>query len=255
MKIGIIGMGVVGNATAKVLGKAHEIIPYDKYKEPYKDTIKLKETNAVFICVPTPMKTNGQVDNSAIIDSFHVLDNIKYRGLVIIRSTSVSGTIDNLKEDLPFSCAVNPEFLRQEHALKDMMNTNKIIIGADREKDYKLIKKIYKPVFPKVRYIKTTIKEAEMIKYASNVVLTGQIAVANEIYQICKKLNINYNKIKDAVLLDHRVGRNIDVPGPDGKLGFGGACFPKDLNALIYLSCEEGYKPYLLEEIWRSNRR
>ena len=85
--------------------------------------------------------------------------------------------------------------------------------------------------------------------------LTGQIALANELYQICQKVGIDYNIIKNTLLLDERIAKNINVPGHDGDLGFGGKCFPKDLNALIYLAREKMYRPYLLEEIWRSNER
>lgn len=94
-----------------------------------------------------------------------------------------------------------------------------------------------------------------MIKYSANVFLTGQVALANEIYQVCHSLGVDYDTVKEAILLDDRIGTNIDVPGPDGDFGFGGKCFPKDLNALIYLARENMYRPYLLEEIWRLNER
>jgi len=147
----------------------------------------------------------------------------------------------------------NPEFLRERHALEDMENTNRIIIGANREEDFKKTTKIYRPLFPNVEYIYVDKKTAEMIKYASNVMLASQIAIANEIYQICEAVGIDYDEVKESILMDERIARNIDVPGPDGELGFGGKCFPKDLRALIFLARENMYNPYLLEEIWRSN--
>src|SRR3989338_9713092 len=94
-----------------------------------------------------------------------------------------------------------------------------------------------------------------MIKYAANVMLAGQIALANEIYQICNHVGVDYTVVKETILQDSRIGRNLDVPGPDGNLGFGGKCFPKDLNALIYLAREHMYRPHLLEEVWRLNER
>lgn len=94
-----------------------------------------------------------------------------------------------------------------------------------------------------------------MIKYSANVMLAGQIALANEIYQICKVIDVDYETVKNIIQLDNRIAKNITVPGHDGELGFGGKCFPKDLNALIYLAREKMYRPYLLEEIWRLNEK
>ena len=259
MKIGIIGMGFVGGTIAKVLGKVHEILAYDKYKEEYQDPSMLKNAEVVFICVPTPMKGSGGIDYSAIHDSLETLVEETYQNvkkpLVVIRSTAVSGTTDSLEKKYPFNFVFNPEFLREKYALEDMENTNRIIIGANRKEDFEKVKDIYHSLFPDVKYINTDRKTAEMIKYAANVMLTGQIAIANEIYKICKHSNVDYNQVKETLLLDERIARNIDVPGPDGNLGFGGKCFPKDLNALIYLAREHGYRPHLLEEIWRLNEK
>jgi UDPglucose 6-dehydrogenase len=266
MNIGMIGMGFVGGTTAKIFSQAHKIFPYDKYKEPYfyKKNIEelAKNSETVFVCVPTPMKPSGEMDYSAIYDSLDFLvEEAKNKErnledlLIVIRSTAVSGTTDKLAEEYPFHFAFNPEFLREKHALEDMKNTNRIVIGANNEKDYEKIEGIYKPLFPEAKYIYCSIKEAEMAKYTANVMLTLQIAGANEIYQICKATGIDYDKIKEIVLFDDRIGRNIDVPGNDGDLGFGGKCFPKDLKALTYLARENGYGAYLLEEVWRLNER
>lgn len=258
MKIGIIGMGFVGGTTAKVLSKYHEILPYDKYKKEYQSPEVLRESEVTFICVPTPMKKSGEIDSSAIYHSMGVLEGVvgDIKPLVVIRSTAVSGTTDELAEKYPaFHFAFNPEFLREKHALEDMLNTNHILIGAENIEDYQKVEQIYKPIFPNAEYIQKTRREIEMVKYASNVMLSSQIAIANEIYQICNTFGIDYSSIKDVILKDHRIGTNIQVPGPDGQLGFGGKCFPKDLNALIHLSKKKGYDPRLLKEVWRLNKR
>ena len=253
----MIGMGFVGGTTAKVLGRVHEILPYDKYKEPYTNSEILKNSEVVFLSVPTPMKPSGEMDYSAIHNSLKTL--LETTGtktklpLVVVRSTAVSGTTDNLESRYPFHFAFNPEFLREKHALEDMLNTDRVVIGANRTEDGQLVEEVYKPLFPDVEYIHTNTKTAEMIKYAANVMLAGQIALANEIHQVCNVVGVNYDSVKDTILLDERIARNIDVPGPDGELGFGGKCFPKDLRALTHLARECGYNPHLLEEIWRSN--
>ncbi|MBS3081034.1 UDP-glucose/GDP-mannose dehydrogenase family protein [Candidatus Pacearchaeota archaeon] len=266
MKIGIIGVGWVGGTTAKVLGKIHEIYLYDKYKKPYNSQENIESlvnnSDVIFICVPTPMKPSGEIDYSSIHDSlkqvFSVSKKLKKdmdKILIAIRSTAVSGTTEKLEREYPFHFAFNPEFLTEKNALNDMMNTNKIVIGSNREEDAKKVEQVFKPIFPNAKYIHVDSKTAEMIKYAANVTLASQIAVANEIYQICKSLKIDYNKVKEAILLDDRIGKNINVPGSDRDLGFGGKCFPKDLNALIFLARENKYRPYLLEEVWRLNEK
>ena len=252
-------MGVVGGITAKALEKVHEIFPYDKYKKEYKDLSKLKNAEVVFICVPTPPKPRGEIDLSAIYDSVKILSEItkdnETKPLVVIRSTVPPETADKLEEEYPFNFVSNPEFLREKHALEDMRNANRIIIGANKDEDYKKVEEIYKPIFPNAKYTRVNRKTAEMIKYASNAILAGQIALANEIYQICNAVEVDYDTVKTTLLMDNRIARNIDVPGPDGGLGFGGKCFTKDLNALIYLAIEYMYRPYLLEEIWRLNEK
>lgn len=266
MKVGIIGIGMVGGATKELLNPFHEIFSYDKYKEPYNSDENIKKlaenSEAVFICVPTPMKPSGEIDYSPIRDSLDLLqEKVTESGrnscelIVIIRSTAVSGSTDKFAKSYPFRFVFNPEFLRENHALEDMKNTSRIILGAESEEDYKKVEEVYKPIFPDAKYIFVNRKTAEMIKYAANVTLTGQVAIANEIYKICKSLGIDYDLVRETILLDERIGTNTKVPGPDGDLGFGGKCFPKDLNALIYLARENLYRPYLLEEIWRLNER
>ncbi len=263
MKIGFIGMGFVGGTTAKILSRKHDILAYDKFKQPYNNEECLihlaKESEIIFVAVPTPMKHSGEIDYSAIYNSLDLLkiytDKYQTCPSIVIRSTAVSGTTDELEKRYPYTFAFNPEFLREKNALEDMNNTNRIIIGSNDEILKQKITKLYKGIFPNANYILTDNKTAEMIKYSANVILASQIAIANELNQICKKLNINYETIKNTILLDNRIGRNIDVPGPDGNLGFGGKCFPKDLNALIFLAREKHYRPYLLEEVWRLNEK
>lgn len=264
MKIGIIGVGIVGGATAHVLGKEHQLYLYDKIKPEYKSKGNLealaKESEVVFVCVPTPMKKSGEIDYSAIYNSLESL-NKEYNStarttsdlLVTIRSTAVSGTTDELARKYPFRFAFNPEFLTEKNAVKDMENTDRIVLGVNDERSKQDLLNVYRPIFPHANYTILSIKEAEMSKYAANVMLAGQIGFANELFQICRHTGVDYEVIKNAILQDLRIGRNISVPGPDGDLGFGGKCFPKDLRALTYLAREHGFGANLLDELWRSN--
>ena len=254
-------MGFVGGTTSKIFETKHEVFCYDKYKEPYTNPEVLKNSEVIFICVPTPMKPSGEIDYSAIYDALEILDKIFKNSLnkptIVIRSTIVPGTTEKLAKQYDFNFVFNPEFLREKFAVEDFIETNRIVIGTTNAEDYKKVRKIYNEIFPesKVKYLLVSPKTAEMIKYSSNVMLASQIGLANEIYQICEKIGVEYNEIKDAISLDPRIAKNINVPGPDNDFGFGGKCFPKDLNALIYLARESGYRPHLLEEVWRLNER
>jgi len=177
MKIGVIGMGFVGGTTAKILESTHKILPYDRYKSQFQDPSVLSNAEIVFLCVPTPMKPSGEIDYSPIHNSLETLvgvtDENKNKPLVVVRSTAVSGTTDKLDEMYPFRFVFNPEFLREKNALEDMMDTNRIIIGANTDEDFETLASVYRPIFPNAHYIKTDRKTAEMVKYAANVMLTG----------------------------------------------------------------------------------
>lgn len=264
MNLGFIGMGFVGGATAQVFGKKHEIYPYDKYKRPYSSQRNLYNlvvnADVVFVSVPTPMQKSGAIDLSAVEDAFSAVRDRAYDVLrehesfmMVVRSTVVPGTCDALAKKYNFHIASNPEFVREKYAVEDMKNTKRVILGVTPEVDSKILLNVYKPVFPRAKYFISTRKEAEMIKYMANVMLIGQVSMANELYQICKKANVDYDGLKEIILNDERIGRNIDVPGHDGDFGFGGKCFPKDLQALTYFARQIGYEPKLLEEIWDSN--
>src|SRR3989338_4950240 len=261
MKLGIMGAGIIGSATGRVLGRKHEIMYYDKFKPEYQDISRIaNEAEVTFTCVPTPMKPSGEIDYSAIHNSLDfLLENVlkskrNPRDIIsVIRSTAVSGTTDKLAQRYPFRFAFNPEFLMERHAEEDMTATSRIVIGANSQEVSDTLLVMYKEVFPAAEYFCTDIKTAEMIKYAANVTLAAQIAIANEIYQICQAVGVDYGLVRNIILLDKRIGGNTEVPGPDGDFGFGGKCFPKDINALIHLAREHHFRPYLLEEIWRSN--
>ena len=264
MKIGVIGAGIVGGATGKIISLKHEVLYYDKYKALYNNNENLKNlaqnAEIIFICVPTPMKPSGEMDYSAIHNSLDsLLQEVNAVGrnpeeiIVVIRSTAVSGTTDSLAKKYPFKFAFNPEFLREKHAEEDMRNINRVVVGANEPEVSEKIVRMYKEIFPDAKYELFNIKTAEMIKYAANVTLASQIAIANELYSICYALGIDYSAVRNSILHDSRIGNNTQVPGHDGDFGFGGKCFPKDLNALIHLARENHLRPYLLEEVWRLN--
>ena len=273
MKIGIVGCGIVGSSTIEILKNYHDLYPYDKYKTGEVRGIPLVDletivsnSEVIFVSVPTPMKISGEIDLSAINDTVRDISDLHLMGspdkskVICIRSTAVSGTTDNLElkfghKNLKF--AFQPEFLTEANYLEDAKHPDRIVIGANEKEAALTVKKVYETVGfteDKVSYLITDLKTSEMIKYASNCFLATKVSFANEIYNICKHLNIEYDTVKKALLMDKRIGKShLNVPGPDHCLGFGLKCFPKDLNALIYLAREHGYNPRLLEEVWETN--
>lgn len=241
--IGIIGQGFVGNAVYQKFSSFYEVFTYDLDKDKCNSSLSdvIFKCETIFVCVPTPMKKDGSCDTS-IIESILgevdlLVDNIEAKRTIIIKSTIPPGTtarFNNRYESL--SIVFNPEFLTERNAVADFENQDRIIIGGPRPTTTE-VKTIFSKVFPKAHVIKTDSTHAEMVKYTTNTFLATKISFANEIYQLCGKLNIDYDKVIEYATLDDRLGdSHWGVPGHDGDLGFGGHCFPKDLAALLYLS-------------------
>lgn len=248
MNIGIIGNGFVGKAVKESFKNYFDIFIFDKDKRKanVKDIKELVDKcNIMFLCLPTPMEKNGSCHLDIVEDTLNKINNIcdeyDYYGLeqrtIIVKSTVVPGTTERWnKKYKHIDMAFNPEFLTEANAIDDFKNQNRIIIGATRKVGSK-VKSIFDKVFPKIPIIKTSATIAEMIKYFTNCFLAMKVSYANEIYQICEKLDIDYDKVIEYARYDERIGySHLNVPGPDGDFGFGGHCFPKDLNALIYLA-------------------
>ena len=258
--VGIIGYGVVGKAFADVFEDKVRLFIYDKNMPEYNDIGRVvKNCPVLFVAVPTPMYEDGSIDLSYVNDVLNKISAVNPRRfkspIITIRSTIVPGTTAALQKKNPsLRLVYNPEFLSERNSLADMERTDRVVIGGEL-KDCKKIEEIYRLVFPYARYIITDSTTAEMIKYSANVTLAGQVRIANELYQISQKLNVDWAFVRNAIILDPLIGRNTKVPGPDGDMGFGGKCLPKDLNALIYRAEEAGCDPELLRHIWQLNLR
>ena len=260
-KIGVVGCGVVGTAVVEGMSHAFEVATYDNNKDSSCESIGELVQQAdgpIFVCVPTPMDSSGACDTS-IVES--VVNEINEAArftdeipVVAIKSTVAPGTTVALSK----SCAnieigFNPEFLTERNAVEDFKNQDRIIVGASGRAMHS-IGSCLKEAFLDVPayYCKPT--EAEMIKYTANVHLAIKVAFANEIYQICQSLGISYDTVIKLATKDKRLGESHwSVPGPDGLLGFGGTCFPKDINALVFKACELGIKTPVMEGAWKKN--
>lgn len=253
-KIGVIGQGFVGTAVKEGMKNYYNVRTFDingNCNEPSLDEV-IHQVNETFLCLPTPMKKSGECDLSIVRNCLQDISDLvehyqKTNFIVIIKSTIPPGTTEQLNKEFKFlHIAFNPEFLTEANANEDYKNQNRIIVGADRPYSSR-VKQIFAKAFPKVPIIKTSSTIAEMIKYVTNSFLAMKVSFANEMYQICQGLDIDYDKVIEYAKYDDRLGNSHwSVPGPDGDLGFGGHCFPKDVAALTYLAVSLGVNPTML---------
>ena len=242
MKLGVVGQGYVGSAIKEGFSGFYDIETYDKYDED-KSSCNLSKMvemcKVIFVCVPTPMKKDGSCDTSIVESVIEELSENQKELIVVIKSTIPPGTTNRLNKKYEnLSIIFNPEFLTEANFIEDFKNQKRIILGGTRKGTNKL-RQIYGYVFPKSHIIKTGSITAEMIKYLTNTFLSTKVSFANEMYLLCDKLGIDYDKVVEYATLDDRLGvTHWNVPGPDGDFGFGGHCFPKDLKALISI-CDE----------------
>ena len=242
MRIGIIGQGFVGTAVKEGLKQFYEIDTFDldktKRDVDYIEDI-IDRNNIIFVCLPTPMKKDGSCDTSIVENTVMELDNLALtrqcsNRIVVVKSTIPPGTTEKLNDECKhIQIVFNPEFLTEANSINDFKNQNRIIIGGLRPASTKVRQLFYK-AFPKAHIIKTSSTIAEMVKYMTNTFLATKVSFANEIFEICNRLGIDYDKVTEYATHDERLGKSHwSVPGPDGHYGFGGSCFPKDINALI----------------------
>jgi len=254
--IGIIGQGYVGSAITSVFKLSYDIITYDKFhdaKSTHSSISDLaKESEIIFVCVPTPMKKDGTCDVSIVEEVINEINETSSRKIIVIKSTVSPGTTDRLNSRYKnIDIIFNPEFLTEANFIEDFKNQNRIILGGT-ENEVNRLEKIYSVLFPRVVIIKTEAKQAEMIKYFINCFLATKVSFANEMKYICDNLDLNYDNVLEHVLYDDRLGKSHwKVPGPDGNIGFGGHCLPKDLSAIISEFDTLG----LLKSVYKMNNR
>ena len=251
-KVGIIGNGFVGEAQAFAFSPTSDVRIYDI--DSTRSTHSFEEINKcdfVFICVPTPMFEDGTQDQSYIND---VLSKSSKVPIYIIKSTVLPGTTQSLQNKFKYLKLVfSPEFLTERTAKLDMLTQSRIIIGGDK----KLTKKVsvlFRQRFMNRHIIETDSITAEYIKYMNNTFLATKVSMINEYKLLSKKVGVNWNDALHGFASDGRIGdSHLHVPGPDGKLGYGGTCFPKDVNAFINYAKKNGVRLNCIEGGWKTN--
>jgi len=224
----------------------------------------ITNTDISFICVGTPSAEDGSIDLSIVRAATASIGAVlaKKEGyhVVVVKSTVVPETTEKfvlpILEEISgkiagkdFGVAMNPEFLREGKAVYDFMHPDKIVVGAIDKKSGDLVSELYRTF--KCEVTRTSLSTAEMIKYANNSLLATKISFANEIGNICKRLNVDTYEVMEAVGKDSRISPRFLNSGA----GFGGSCFPKDVKALIGKAKEIGYSPDLLESVIAVNEK
>lgn len=230
-----------------------------KFSNNLKEALDFAEV--IFFCLPTPQDEDGSADLQHVIkvteDIGNLLkDNSNYK-LIVNKSTVPVGTVEMIKNILiekgvkNFDVASNPEFLREGFAVDDFMKPDRIVIGAESEKAFKILRELYEPFVRQGNpIIEMDIKSAEVTKYAANSYLAMRITFMNELANFCEKVGANIDLIRKGMGNDSRIGKRFLFPG----IGYGGSCFPKDVNALIKTSTDKGAKLTILELVDKINK-
>ena len=251
MKIGIVGFGFVGQALRKGLEDDVECIVIDPKLKTYINDLKEFNPDMVFICVPTPMNDDGSQNIQIVNDVIEEINKFDSNLLIILKSTILPKYVKEISK-ICQNLVVNPEFLREKFADDDFINSEIIVFGG-REENCKRVSKFYKNHTKCIcnDHIFTDDISASLIKYTINSFLALKVIFFNEIKSVFDNLNSNNNWLSfiNALSKDKRIGdSHMNVPGPDGKYGFGGPCFPKDVSALIEYSKELGSELSLLKK-------
>jgi UDP-glucose 6-dehydrogenase len=252
--LGIIGNGIVGQAVAYGFS-GYEIHTYDKYQSTESLPSVVKNSEFIFICLPTPIKSDESGIDLSIIDD-NIKQIVKYTNgtdkIIVIKSTVVPGTTAALAKKYPHShFCFNPEFLREASFLQDFVNADRIVIGADNDTVFRRLSALYQSVMPSTPIFSTDPTSAEMVKYMANCFLATKVIFANEMYDICLSLGIKYEEVKKMVVADKRIeDTHLDVTS---TRGFGLKCFPKDLLALRALAKSQKVDTSILDTVWKKN--
>lgn len=234
-KIGIIGLGFVGSAIQKSLDDFYYdlvLVDNDPKKGCTGTYEDLSTCEGVFVCVPSPQNEDGSC-NTDILES--VLENLKnYNGVIISKVTAPPGVYQRLNEVYK-NLVHSPEFLTAANAYQDYISGKFAIVGGNVQayvREAARLIEFSQPNLQKIEYC--SIGEAALVKYSINSFLATKVVFMNEIYELSKKIGVNFDTVASLMTLDNRIGSShMQVPGPDGSLGFGGMCFPKDTSALL----------------------
>tara|TARA_B100000963_G_scaffold289151_1_gene258579 strand:- start:32029 stop:32865 length:837 start_codon:yes stop_codon:yes gene_type:complete len=252
IKVGVIGNGFVGEAISFAFSSIAEMYVYDTDpSRSLNDINSVHKCDFVFVCVPTPMYEDGSQDISYVESAF---ERASDKPIYIVKSTVLPGTTENLNKQFPsFKIIFSPEFLTERTAKLDMLTQSRIILGGELSLTEK-VKILFYKRFKTKNIIQTDSKTAELTKYMNNTYFATKVSIMNEFKLLCDKIGANWEDALSGFVSDGRIGdSHLNVPGHDGKLGYGGTCFPKDVNALLSFSKKHNIELNSIEGGWTTN--
>ena len=235
-KVGIVGAGFVGSAIAEAMDHGFcgltIVDPAKGYNNTYQD---LLDCDGVFVCVPSPQSDDGTCDTSILEDVLSNLAKINYQGVIISKCTAPPDVYEQLNDLYP-NLIHAPEFLTAANAKSDYINGKFAMIGGRvgiYQREAERLIRIGQGLLGD-NVVHCSIGEASLAKYTINCFMSTKVVFMNELYQLAQAMNLNYDNVAAMIKMDHRIGSShLQVPGPDGSCGFGGACFPKDTSAML----------------------
>lgn len=258
MKLGIIGKGFVGSAVSNGFDKnCEQIIVDPRYTD---NTLKdILECKIAFVCVPTPVADDGSCDTTIAKDVLSDLNKLRYKGIVVIKSTIIPDYLHEFKKEFDLKIVYNPEFLTEANANEDFKNPPFQVFGG-KWRDCDVVEKAYLR-HSSVRIVptfKVDLSTASLLKYTINSWLATKVVFFNEIFKLQQESSsmVSWEQFTDMLGRDERIGKShLKVPGPDGEFGFGGHCFPKDTEALLHYADQKNIKLSTLRKAVQSNKK
>jgi UDPglucose 6-dehydrogenase len=264
-QLGIVGLGFVGTAVETGFMKnlpGAEIRTHDKFKDTESLASVVDNSSIIFLCLPTPMNEDRSCNTSIMEEVVENINRLDKNKTLVIKSTVPPGTTERLAAKHPEQTIVfNPEFLTERNFINDFLEQDRIFLGVTpgyKEGHVKALVDLYRD-FCKNQESPGNVfvvdsKAAEMLKYTTNCFLAAKVSFFNEIYDICQALKVDFGSVVELLKMDKRIGKShMSVPGFDGKRGWGGSCFPKDLNALVSLAEDLDVDALMLESAWVKN--
>jgi UDPglucose 6-dehydrogenase len=261
LRLGVIGAGFVGGAVINGFDtpKVKQRVVDPKVSTSTIQQMVDEGTHLTFVCLPTPESADGSVDVSIVDQVLAELDKLAYDGIVVIKSTITPDHLQRFVQDYDLRIVYNPEFLTEANAHNDFINPPMQILGGTWE-DCDVVERAYVE-FSKVKVVptfKTDIVSASLLKYTINSWLATKVTFMNELYQLHKAsgAETSWEQFVDMLQRDKRVGEShLRVPGPDGKFGFGGHCFPKDTAGLLSYADKNNIDLSVLNKAVETNAR
>lgn len=263
IQIGVVGMGVVGKAIYKGLSSVYNVFGHDNHPliniNIIEDIIKCK---FIFLCLPTPSSKDGSANISAIHKFLAIITNhpeyinLQQKPIFVLKSTVPVGTTSLLEKNYSLNIVHCPEFLSARTAEVDFITSTRVILGSNNKQNSDLVADLFSQRFPGINIIKVSPEESELIKYFLNCFYATKVTFFNEMKLLSDELSLNWSNIMSGVLSSGWIEKmHTQVPGPDGKLGFGGACFPKDTKALSCIFKQNNIECLVLDAIIEQNKK